>query len=233
MCDSLTSLHHEIMACRRCPRLVAWREETAAKKVRRFLAEPYWGKPLPGFGAHHARLVVVGLAPAAHGGNRTGRMFTGDASADWLMAAMHESGFANQPQSLSRTDGLVLNDAYITAAVRCAPPQNKPTGQEAEACAGYLAEELNCLQPRVILALGRFAFGSVRKYLKGLGVDVHPLLFSHGAHFELAAPCPGRLTLLASYHPSQQNTQTGKLTRPMFAEVFHMARMSLGAAQAE
>lgn len=188
---------------------------------------------MPGFGAHHARLVVVGLAPAAHGGNRTGRMFTGDASADWLMAAMHESGFANQPQSLSRTDGLVLNDAYITAAVRCAPPQNKPTGQEAEACAGYLAEELNCLQPRVILVLGRFAFGSVRKYLKGLGVDVHPLLFSHGAHFELAAPYPGRLTLLASYHPSQQNTQTGKLTRPMFAEVFHMARMSLGAVQAE
>ncbi len=227
MPDALEQIQQRIISCRQCPRLVSWREEAAAVKVRRFRDESYWGKPLPGFGDPKARLVVVGLAPAAHGGNRTGRMFTGDDSADWLVRALYESGFSNQPTSLRAGDGLILYDAYMTAAVRCAPPQNKPTAEEARTCFHYLAEELDTLQPAVILALGRFAHDAVKKYFQGHALSIKEMTFSHGAQSSCEYLYPHRLTVLASYHPSRQNTQTHKLTREMFSGVFQTARTLL------
>jgi uracil-DNA glycosylase family 4 len=206
-----------------CPRLVAWREAVARKKVRRYQDEEYWGKPIPGFGDPRARLLLVGLAPAAHGGNRTGRIFTGDRSGDWLYGALHAHGFANQPTSVHRDDGLRLRDAFVTAAVRCAPPANRPTPQEMDTCRPYLARELGLLQRvRVVIALGKIAFDTYLRVRREQGLPaLRPLpRFGHGAAYRLG----DGVTLIASYHPSQQNTQTGRLTRPMFHAVFRKAR---------
>ncbi len=213
----LEALAAEITACRRCPRLVAWREETARVKRRAYADQEYWGKPVPGFGDPHARLLIVGLAPGAHGSNRTGRQFTGDASGDFLYPALYRAGFASQPTSCCRGDGLTLRDAWITAAGRCAPPKNRPTAAELNACQPFLARELALLQPRVIVALGRVAFERVLK-IHALRRADYP--FSHGAEYRL----PADVWLLASYHPSRQNTQTGRLTVPMFDAVWQRAR---------
>jgi uracil-DNA glycosylase family 4 len=219
--DSLPRLQQEVESCRLCPRLVLWREEVAAQPRASYAGQTYWGRPVPGFGDPRARLAIVGLAPAAHGANRTGRMFTGDRSGDWLFGALHRAGFASAPTSTSRDDGMVLNDAYITAAVHCAPPANKPTSDERAACAPYLARELQLLGDlRVIVALGQFAFQSVCGLF---GVRPRPR-FGHLAEYTL----PGGRTLLCSYHPSQQNTFTGVLTEPMFDAVFARANELIG-----
>ena len=223
---SLGTLQAEIVRCRMCPRLVAWREEVARKKVRRYRDEEYWGKPIPGFGDPEARLVLVGLAPAAHGGNRTGRVFTGDRSGDWLYGALYTFGFANQPTSRHRGDGLALKDAYVTAAVRCAPPANKPTREEMDACRPYLVRELVLLRRvRVVVALGKIAFDSYLRVRRELGREAaRPLpRFGHGKTYRM----PEGVTIIASFHPSQQNTQTGRLTRAMFHAVFRKARRVL------
>jgi len=217
--------------CRRCPRLVAWREEVARTKRRAFASETYWGKPIPAFGSVDARLVVVGLAPAAHGGNRTGRMFTGDRSGDWLYAAMHAHGFASQPTSVHRGDGLVLRDAFITAGARCAPPDNKPTREEFANCRPWLVGELELLESmRVVIALGGLAWTEFLLAWKALEGELpRPLpKFAHGAEARLHG-----VTLLGSYHPSQQNTSTGRLTRPMLEGVFARARVLLRLAPGE
>lgn len=222
----LTLLQGTIVECRRCPRLVAHREEAARIKVRRFLEWDYWGRPVPGFGDPSARLLVVGLAPAAHGGNRTGRMFTGDRSGDWLYGALHRVGFASQAASVSCEDGMRLRDCYITATVRCAPPGNKPLPEEFDLCRPYLAEELRLLRRiRVVIALGKIAFDGYLKACRDLGHDLpRPLpAFGHGRVHRL----PSGVTLIASYHPSQQNTFTGKLTAPKFDSVFTKARKAL------
>ncbi|TAL12273.1 MAG: uracil-DNA glycosylase [Nitrospirae bacterium] len=222
----LTVLQRTIAVCRLCPRLVAHREQVARVKVRRFRACDYWGKPLPGFGPATARLLIVGLAPAAHGGNRTGRIFTGDRSGDWLYRALHAAGFASQPHSVSRDDGMRLNDCYITAAVRCAPPGNKPLPEEFEQCRHFLVEELRLLRRvRVVIALGRIAFEGYLKACWELGRSLpRPLPgFGHGKIHRL----PWGVTLIGSYHPSQQNTFTGRLTAPMFAAVFAAAGRAL------
>ena len=214
------------MRCRRCPRLVAWREEVATAKRRAFRDETYWGKPIPAFGHVSARLVVVGLAPAAHGGNRTGRMFTGDRSGDWLYAAMHAQGFANQPTSVRRGDGLALIDALITAGARCAPPDNKPTREEFDNCRPWMVGELELLgRMRVVVALGGLAWTEFLLAWRALGRPVpRPKpRFAHKAEIALAEG----VMLLGSYHPSQQNTSTGKLTRPMLEGVFARARVLL------
>ena len=214
---SLTRLVAEIVACRACPRLVAWREEAAARPPRRFRGQRYWALPVPGFGDPGARLLVVGLAPAAHGGNRTGRVFTGDASGDFLFAALHRAGFASQPVSVSRDDGLVLRDTWIAAAVRCAPPDNRPTPLEFANCLPFLAREIAALEDlRVVLALGALAWRSALEALEVNDVAIprpRPA-FAHGARVVL-----GRVTLFGSYHVSQQNTNTGRLTRAMFDSV--------------
>ncbi len=210
------------MACRRCPRLVEWRERVAREKVARFRDETYWARPVPGFGDPEARILIVGLAPAAHGGNRTGRVFTGDASGDFLFAAMHEVGLANQPTSRRVDDGLALTDAYIAAAVRCAPPANKPLPSERDTCAPYLARELSLLGGvRVILALGAYGWeASLRAIATAAGVDPRPRpRFGHGAEVRV-----GPFVLVGTYHPSQQNTFTGKLTAPMLVAVLARAR---------
>lgn len=216
-----------VAACRRCPRLVAWREDVAAKKRAAFAGQEYWGRPVPGFGDASARVVVVGLAPGAHGANRTGRMFTGDRSGDWLYRGLHRAGFANQPESVDRDDGLVLKGCFITAAVRCAPPDNKPNPSERDACSAFLEEEIRRLEnARVMVALGKFAFDQLWRILKGLGEELptpRPR-FGHGLE---VAPRPG-LTLLASFHPSQQNTFTGRLTEEMFDRVWSRARELAG-----
>lgn len=219
--DSLTRIGEEIETCFACPRLVEWRATTATDKRASFAAEDYWGRPVPGFGDPHARLLVVGLAPAAHGGNRTGRVFTGDRSADWLYRALHRAGYANQPTSVARDDGLELSGAWVNAAVRCAPPANKPTPGERDACLPYLERELALLSSvRVIVVLGSFAHQVVAG---ALGLRPRPR-FGHLAE----APLSEGRTLVCSYHPSQQNTFTGKLTEPMFDAVFARAR-ELGA----
>lgn len=217
-------LERRIVACRLCPRLVAHREEVARVKRRAYRHEDYWGAPVPSFGPAGARLLVVGLAPGAHGANRTGRVFTGDSSGDWLYAALHASGFANRPESIRANDGLRLTDARVTCVVRCAPPGNRPLPAEQAACAPYLVEELRvCRKIRVVLALGRIAFdGTVRAWREAGRPDWRERpLFAHGAEIPTA---DGRVTLLVSYHPSRQNTQTGRLTREMFAGPFSRAR---------
>jgi len=208
---------------------VRWREQVSKSPPQRYQGENYWAKPLPGFGDPQARVLIVGLAPAAHGGNRTGRMFTGDRSGDWLYGALHAAGFANQPQSQHRNDGLKLKDCYITAAVRCAPPDNKPSRIEFERCRPYLVEELKLLKDlRVVIALGKIAFDSfLAAHQKSGALMPKPRpLFGHGKSIVL----PNRVTLICSYHPSQQNTFTGKLTQPMFQAVFRKAREVLTIA---
>jgi uracil-DNA glycosylase family 4 len=218
----LATLTGEIVECRACPRLVAWREQVAREKRAAFRDEEYWGRPVPGFGDPAARLLVVGLAPAAHGGNRTGRIFTGDRSGDWLFGALHRAGYANQPTSVRRDDGLELCDAYIAAAVRCAPPANKPTIDERDRCLPYLVRELELLDRlRVVVVLGAFAYEALWRVLGGAGVALprpRPK-FTHG----LEVPTP-RAVIVGCFHPSQQNTFTGKLTVPMLDAVFARAR---------
>jgi uracil-DNA glycosylase len=221
----LARVARDVVRCRRCPRLVAHRETVARLKRRQFRDETYWGRPLPGFGDPRARLLIVGLAPAAHGGNRTGRMFTGDASGDWLFRALHGAGFANQARSVARDDGLELHDAYLTAAARCAPPENRPTPEEMVSCRPYLLRERRSLPTvRVVVALGQIAFATALAVERSLGITLpRPLpRFGHGAEVRLDA-----VTLLASYHPSRQNTQTGKLSAPMLAAIFDRARVLL------
>jgi uracil-DNA glycosylase len=220
--DSLTALEREIHGCRLCPRLVEWREEVAADPPKRFRGEEYWARPLSGFGDPEARVMVVGLAPAAHGGNRTGRVFTGDRSADWLFAAMHRAGYANQAESVSVDDGLRLTDAWVNAVVRCAPPANKPTPSERDTCIPYLERELRLLERvRVVVALGSFAWDGFLRTVRGMGAEVPKPKprFGHGAEGRV-----GEMTLLGCFHPSQQNTFTGKLTEPMLDDVFARAR---------
>lgn len=223
--QSLTTLQDEIGACCLCPRLVDWRELVAREKVRRFADQEYWGKPVPGFGDPRARLLVIGLAPAAHGGNRTGRVFTGDRSGDWLFRALHKAGFANQPASVHRNDGLRMRDCYVTAAVRCAPPQNKPLPKEIANCRPYLLRELDLLRRlQVIVALGRLAFDAA---IASVGLEdraSHRPKFTHAVEAQLR----DGLMLIASFHPSQQNTFTGKLTEPMFDHIFDRARAIVG-----
>jgi len=215
--DALDSLEAEIVGCRACPRLVSWREQVGREKRAAYRDDDYWARPVPGFGDPDAHLVVVGLAPAAHGANRTGRMFTGDRSGDFLYAALHRCGYANQPTSISRDDGLRLDGAWITAPVRCAPPQNKPTPAERDACRPFLDRELALLpNARVFLALGAFGYQAVAGLL-----DVRPRpAFAHGAE----VPAPGGPTILCSYHVSQQNTFTGRLTPDMLDTVLRRAR---------
>jgi len=220
--DSIERLRDEIEGCRLCPRLVEWRERVAVEKRASFAEEDYWGKPVPAFGDPAGELMVVGLAPAAHGGNRTGRVFTGDRSADWVFRALHRAGYANQPQSVSVDDGLRLDGVYVTAAVRCAPPGNKPTTAERDNCLPYLERELALLdRARVVVALGGFAYNAVARLV---GLRPRPK-FGHGVEVELA---DGR-ALICSYHPSQQNTFTGRLTEEMFDSIFSRAREITGA----
>ncbi|MFN8218067.1 MAG: uracil-DNA glycosylase [Solirubrobacterales bacterium] len=223
---ALAALAEEIHGCRRCPRLVAWREAVAADPPKRHRGEHYWARPLSGFGDPAARVVVVGLAPAANGANRTGRMFTGDRSGEWLYAALHRAGFANRPESLHPGDGLRLRGAYVTATVRCAPPANRPTPQERDTCLPYLERELDLLERgRVLVALGAFGWDGALRAARALGVQVprpRPR-FGHGAEAEL-----GRWHLLGCFHPSQQNTFTGRLTVPMIDAVLARARELAG-----
>jgi len=222
----LRVLADEVVACRKCPRLVAYREKVAREKRRAFREWDYWGKPIPGFGDPHAKLLILGLAPAAHGGNRTGRVFTGDRSADFLFAALYEAGFANQPTSIKRDDGLRLSDCYIAAACRCAPPDNKPLPQEILNCRPYLERELQILQPRALLALGKIAWDAYLEILKQRGpiTSRAAFAFAHGAEAELPARWP---RLFGVYHPSQQNTQTGRVTPAMYAQVLRRVRQFL------
>jgi uracil-DNA glycosylase len=218
---SLEAINAEIVRCRKCPRLVAWREESARSKPKRYADWEYWAKPVPGFGDREARVMVVGLAPAAHGGNRTGRIFTGDRSGDFLFDTLHEVGFANQPSSVGRDDGLELRDLYVGAVNRCAPPANKPTPEERDNCLPYLAREIEALEHlRVIVALGSFAWDGALQALAANGHRVRPKpRFGHGAEALV-----GPVTMLGCFHPSQQNTFTGKLTREMMVAVFERAR---------
>jgi uracil-DNA glycosylase family 4 len=215
--DSLAQITAEIVECRKCPRLVAWREQVAHEKRAAYRDWEYWGRPVPGFGDPAARLFIVGLAPAAHGGNRTGRIFTGDRSGDWLFGALYRAGFANQPTSVSRDDGLRLSGAYIAACVRCAPPENRPLPDELANCLPYLRRELQLLTDvRVFVCLGAYALAGLAQVL---GIKPRPR-FGHGVEHTL----PDGRTVLCSFHPSQQNTFTGKLTAPMFDSVFARAR---------
>jgi uracil-DNA glycosylase len=220
--SELEALHRRIVRCEKCPRLVAWREEAAANPPRRYAGERYWARPLPGFGDPRARVVLVGLAPAAHGGNRTGRIFTGDRSGDWLFASLHRTGFANQPTSERADDGLRLRDAYVTAVNRCPPPANRPTTQERDNCLPYLVAELGLLErARVLVALGSYAWDGALRALRDRGVAVprpRPA-FGHGVEARV-----GDFTLLGCFHPSQQNTFTGKLTEKMLDDVFERAK---------
>jgi uracil-DNA glycosylase family 4 len=223
---ALMPLQKEIVKCELCPRLVEWRTSIAREKTLRFQDQEYWGRPVPSFGDPHARVLIVGLAPAAHGGNRTGRIFTGDRSGDWLYRALYRAGFANQPTSVRRNDGLELNDCYITAVIHCAPPLNKPAPDEIGNCRPYLLREIELLEGlTVVVALGRLAFDAA---IAAIGLEEQEQkgrrgprpAFKHGAEARLR----GGLSLIASFHPSQQNTFTGKLTEPMFDEVFSRTR---------
>lgn len=236
---SITSIQEQIIDCFRCPRLVEWRERMAREKVRRFSGEQYWGRPVPSFGDSSARLLILGLAPAAHGGNRTGRVFTGDRSGDWLFRALYRAGFANQPASTHRGDGLRLSDCYITAVIHCAPPDNKPLPDEISNCRPYLLGEIDLLDSvQVVVALGKLAFDTAIGVigLEGSGLKDSPTApkravrkpkFTHGAECLLK----GGRTLIASFHPSQQNTFTGKLTEPMFDRIFMRANELIGRAR--
>lgn len=218
---SLQRLSDEIVACRRCSRLVQWREEVATVKRKSYQNQEYWGKPVPGFGPEDAKIVIVGLAPGAHGANRTGRVFTGDSSGDWLYGALHRSGLANQPSSRFRDDGLQLNSVRILTAVRCVPPGNKPSPEERDTCFPWLTAELKALtSARVFIALGAFAWDSLWRALREIGLSLpdQKVRFAHGAEVE----CDGYL-LLGSYHPSQQNTFTGKLLPGAMEEIFTRA----------
>jgi len=219
----LRNLERTIISCSRCPRLVQWREEIAREKVARFRNEQYWGKPVPPFGDPGARLLIVGLAPAAHGANRTGRMFTGDRSGEWLYRTLYKFGFANQPESTSRDDGLILTDCYITAAARCAPPQNKLLPRELSNCRPFLLTELRLLKNmRVVVGLGKVACNWIYNAMREIemtSLTKRPK-FGHGMEYVFNE----HQTLIASFHPSQQNTFTGKLTQPMFDKIFRRAR---------
>lgn len=224
--ESLSLLNSEIIHCRACPRLVAWREQVAREKRKAYRDQEYWGKPVPGFGDPAARVFVVGLAPGAHGSNRTGRQFTGDASGNFLYPALYRAGFANRPESRSRDDGLQLTDLYMAAAARCAPPDNKPLPEELANCQPYLERELQLIQPKVIVVLGRIAFERV---LRIFSIRNPGWKFAHGASLSLpnSAFCTPHSSLLCSYHPSQQNTLTGKLTVAMFDSIWAQARQLL------
>lgn len=222
MSDWLNDLNCEVIACQRCPRLVEHRETVAREKRRAYRDWEYWGKPVPGFGDRNARVLVLGLAPGAHGSNRTGRPFTGDASGNFMYPVLYETGFASQPNATDREDGLQLDGLYITAAVRCAPPQNKPLPQELANCAPFLDREIEGLKDlKVVVALGRIGFDAYLNYLRRRGqlAGRKGHVFQHGARYQM----PDGKWLLASYHPSNQNTQTGKLTRAMFLRVFQEA----------
>ena len=214
----LDHTRRQIIHCRQCPRLVQWREEIAARKIKRFVNEKYWGRPVPGFGDPEAEILILGLAPAAHGANRTGRMFTGDRSGEWLYRALYKSGFANQAKATALNDGLVLHNCYVSAVLRCAPPKNTPLKEELEGCRHFLIQEIASLKRlRVMLALGRIAFDNLISTLRELGIVIPKKpVFQHGA----SVPIHERLTVMASYHPSQQNTFTGILTEQMFDSVF-------------
>ncbi|MGD8603148.1 MAG: uracil-DNA glycosylase [Anaerolineales bacterium] len=225
--DSWAALNAEIMACTRCPRLVAWREEVACKKRRAYRDWDYWGKPVPGFGDRQARLLILGLAPGAHGANRTGRMFTGDSSGDTLFGSLHRTGFANQSTSDHRQDDLQLKDAFLTAVGRCVPPQNKPKASELNNCRPFFKRELSLLgKARVVVALGGLAFNGYLRALREEGLKFTKPKFSHGACFLAPQPWP---VVIASYHPSQQNTSTGRLTEAMLDNVFTLARRLIEA----
>ena len=227
---ALTLLHQKVSDCTLCSRLTTYRTEIAQHKVKRFQDWTYWGRPVPGFGDPHARLFVLGLAPAAHGGNRTGRVFTGDRSGDWLYEALHRFGFANQPTSTDKNDGLRVKDCYIAAAVRCAPPANKPLPEEFDRCRPYLLEELRRLRHiTVVITLGKIAFDEYFKACRHLGYSLGSPkpTFSHGTTVQL----PWNVSLVGSYHPSQQNTFTGKLTRQMFHKVFRLAKQTLDSSR--
>lgn len=221
---TLASCRERVIRCTLCPRLVKWREKCAKDKRASYANDDYWGKPLPGWGDPNARILIVGLAPAAHGANRTGRMFTGDRSGDWLYRAMHRAGLANKPASVDRNDGLKLVDSYVTAIVRCAPPANKPTPEERDNCLPFLADEMRLLRNvRVIIALGKFAWDGVHRSLTDQRHTIDKCVpFTHGATTTI-----GRYCLMASYHPSQQNTFTGRLTEPMLDEIFRKALSEL------
>jgi uracil-DNA glycosylase len=215
---SLAAVNEIIIGCRRCPRLVSWREGIAQTKRRAFRDWEYWGRPVPGFGDPAARLLVVGLAPAAHGGNRTGRVFTGDSSGDFLFSALYRAGFANQPEAVNKNDGLMLHDIYVAAACRCAPPDNKPMREELERCRPYLLAELGLLKNlQGIVALGKIGFDTVIAAYRSLGFEIPSLPFGHGVINKLGDGLPW---LLSSYHPSQQNTRTGRLTVAMFDAIW-------------
>lgn len=222
----LQILNEEIISCRKCPRLVRYREKVAREKRRAYRDWDYWGRPVPGFGDPRARLLILGLAPAAHGGNRTGRVFTGDRSGDFLYKMLHRAGFASQPTSTHREDGLKLLDAYVAAVVRCAPPANKPLPTEISNCGAYLHAELGLLKPRAVLALGGIAFRAYLDVLKDSGAieSRAAYKFQHGASYRFPSSLP---RLFASYHPSQRNTFTGKLTEAMFLRLLRRIRRSL------
>ncbi len=224
--EAWEALNAEIISCRKCPRLVAWREEVARTKRRAYRDWEYWGRPVPGFGDPNARVLVVGLAPGAHGANRTGRMFTGDGSGDFLYPALYRAGFANQPHSTHREDGLHLRDMFISAVVRCVPPKNRPTAQEIATCLPYLGREIDLL-PRlqVIVALGRIAFEWTLRLYRERGHDIPRYPFAHAAVYRLGDTLPW---IVASYHPSRQNTQTGRLTEEMFDAIWREVRRLLG-----
>lgn len=236
---ALKELQNTVVQCRKCPRLVAYLKEVSQRKPKRYQDWDYWSKPLPSFGDPDARVLIVGLAPAAQGGNRTGRMFTGDRSGEWLFNALYRFGFANQPNSFRRDDGFELDDCYITATIRCAPPENKPLPAEIENCRPYFLKELDLLRnAKVIVPLGQIAFTQTLKSLRIKKYEVPPLLFGHGKIYSLRTPrLPKYLyggqansqlrTLIATYHPSQQNTQTGKLTKTMFHRIFRMVKKRL------
>jgi uracil-DNA glycosylase family 4 len=220
----LSKLQNTVVRCRKCPRLVAYHPEVENHIPKRYRDWDYWSKPLPSFGDPNARVLIIGLAPAAHGGNRTGRMFTGDRSGEWLFGTLHQFGFANRPNSASLDDGFALKDSYITATIRCAPPQNKPLPEEIENCRPYLLKELDLLKSvSVLVPLGQIAFTQVLKSLRMRGLEIPPLKFGHGKVY----PLSDGLRMIVSYHPSQQNTHTGRLTREMFHSIFRKVRKRL------